>query len=323
MIENTNQSKEPVNGELLDIKKYIGVASINVLSINPNNETLRKYGWNIKEDAPEPEYAMVKDVNGKPVRTCRVRFLVQIQDLPDKPIVPMDFWCDQTVRASKDGQKFEIIDAYGRAAWGTKQEILDKKIPLTSTGNVAKIATPYKPCHRGERDIVEFLFKYLNITPFEVWDRFQNCYVVSKNPGRLTIDEWNAICSGDVRELARYVSMQPDNRVKVVLGIRTTEDNKAYQTFLNTGYIGNGATPAQDGEYASARKLIDKFNNGRENTAYTFSAAPVKEWTVTASENIVDQSASDFTPGIPTVSDLPDAEGGLFEPQPDDLPFGD
>jgi UPF0288 family protein (methanogenesis marker protein 3) len=97
-----------------------------------------------------------------------------------------------------------------------------------------------------------------------------------------------------VTELAQYLSLQPENRVKVVLGLRNTDDNKTYQTFLNTGYIGNGAIPDRNtGEYTSARRLIDKFLEGRDNTLYSFSAEPVKEWKETASE-VKDNSDSMF-----------------------------
>lgn len=295
MIENVNASKNPSSGEYVDIRKYIGVASVNVLAINPNNEKLRKYGWSIPEGADEPVYVTTRtDENGKPVKSARVRFLVQIQDLEDKPVVSLDFWCRPEIMVNREGNKCKIIDAYGRTAWGTKDEITNHQIPEYKDGAKANISTPYKCCHPGEEELVGFLFKYLNITPLQIFDRNKQSWVPSKNPGRLTIDSWNSICNGNVTELAQYLSLQPENRVKVVLGLRNTEDNKTYQTFLNTGYIGNGAIPDRNtGEYTSARRLIDKFFEGRDNTLYSFSAEPVKEWKETASE-VKDNSDSMF-----------------------------
>lgn len=289
MIENVNASKNPANGEYLDIRKYIGVASVNVLSVNPSNNTLRKYGWQIPEDAPEPSYVIVKDDGGKPVKNARVRFLVQVQDLEDKPVVALDFWCRPEVMMNKEGTKCKIIDAYGRTAWGTKDEVTNKKVPVYKDGNEANISTPYKLCHPGEEELVQFLFKYLNITPLQIFSREKKTWITSKNPGRLTIDNWNSICSGDTAEIARYLALQPENRVKVILGLRTTEDNKTYQTFLNTTYIGNGAVPDRNtGEYQSARKAIDRYFEGREDSPYSFSATPVKEWRETAT--VVEES---------------------------------
>lgn len=303
MIESTNASKTPSSGEFADIKKYIGVASVNILAINPNNEKLRMYGWNIPDDAPEPTYVKTVEKDGKQQKFTRVRFLVQIQDLEDKPVTYLDFLCRPEYSQNNPEQgkpkKWKIIDSYCRTAWATKEEIDNHRVPQYANGP-ANISTPYKVCHPGEEEILTFLFKYLNINPLQIFDRTRQTWVSNANPGRLTIDDWKEICNGNVKELAYYASRQPENCVKVVLGVQSTDDNKTYQTFLNTGYIGNGARPdATTGEYVSARKLIDKYYSSREQSNYSFSAMPVKEWTVT-----------------PTT-----VEDNSLEPQPDDLPF--
>lgn len=305
MIENANASKQPSGGEFADIKKYIGVASVNIVAINPNNEKLRQYGWNIPADAPDPEYVKTIEKDGKQQKMTRIRFLVQIQDLEDKPVTYMDFLCkpefSQNNPADDKPKKWKIIDAYGRTAWGTKEEIEGKRIPQYAKGP-ANISTPYKICHPGEEEIIKFLYKYLNITPLQVYDKVRGTWMNSKNPGRLTIDDWKAVCEGNVKELAYYASQQPSNCVKVVFGVQTTPDNKIYQTFLNTGYIGNGASPdLTTGTYGSAQTLIDKYYDGRERPDYTFSAAPVKEWTATATA-VSDSSASDI-PSLDYTSD--------------------
>lgn len=322
MIENTNVSKTASNGDYADIRKFIGVASVNVLAINPNNDMLRKYGWSIPEGAPEPNYVTVREENGKQVTSTRVRFLVQIQDLDEKPVISMDFWCrpEMIVTAEKTDEngnvkpaKCKIIDAYGRTAWGTKQEITSRKVPQYTSGP-ANISTPYKACHPGEEELVGFLLKYLNVTPLQIFDRNKQEWVPSKNPGRLTIDNWADICNGNVKELAKYCALEPDNRVKVILGIRTTADNKTYQTFLNTTYIGNGAIPDKNtGEYTSARKAIDKFFDTRTDSPYSFTASPVKEWSVTATQ-VQDNSTTmfdengDFNENVMTVASEDDGD---------------
>jgi hypothetical protein len=305
MIENANASKQPSNGEFIDIKKYIGVASLNVVAINPNNEKLRMYGWNIPEGADEPVYIKTFEKDGKQQQMTRIRFLVQIQDLEDKPVTYLDFICkpefSQNNPEPNSGKlkKWKIIDSYGRTAWATKEEIEGHKIPQYTNGP-ANISTPYKICHPGEEELISFLYKYLNITPLQIFDRTKQTWVTTTNPGRLTIDDWKSICDGNTKELAYYVSQFPQNCVKVVLGVQTTDDNKTYQTFLNTGYIGNGSRPNMGtGEYDAARKLIDKYYSTRDQSQYSFSAAPVREWTVTASK----------------------VEDNSLEPQPDDLPF--
>lgn len=309
MIENANASKTASTGEFIDVHKYIGVASINILAVNPNNATLKQYGWTISDTADEPVYVSTVERDGKPVKSARVRFLAQIQDLPEKPVVALDFWVSPDIMVNKDGTKCKIIDSFGRTAWGTKEEVTSQRIPQYSSG-AANISTPYKPCHRGEEEIVQFIFKYMNITPLQVFDRKKNDWVQSKNPGRLTIDNWGAICNGNTHEIAEYLSLRPQNCVKVVLGVRSTDDNKTYQTFLNTGFIGNGASPDRTtGEYATARKLIDKYFENRDGSAYSFTASPVKEWQETATE--VKEQASGLFEGASFSSDN----------ELDDLPF--
>ena len=308
MITNTNVSKVASNEEYVDIPKFVGVASVNVLAINPNNDKLRKYGWTVSENAEEPKYVTTTS-DGK--KSARVRFLVQIQDLDEKPIVAMDFWVRPDISFNKEATKAKVIDSFGRTAWGTKEEIQKHLIPQYSSGP-ANINSDYKPCHVGEEELVNFLMKYLNVTPFQMFSKAKQEWVVNKNPGHLTIDHWDWLCNGNVKELAEYISLQPDNKVKVILGVRNTEDNKTYQTFLPTTFIGNGAMVDRNtGEYASARKAIDRYFENRDESVYTFSATPVKEWGVSAT--VVKDNSDSQLPGFDDPS--------YTTENPDDLPF--
>lgn len=298
MIENANNSKTA--GEFVDSKKYIGVASVNILAINPDNAKLRSFGWNIPADAPEPEYA--KDIvgeDGSVARRARVRFMVQIQDLEDKPIVPLDFWIRPEATFNAGKTKGKLIDAFGRTAWGTKEEIKAGKIPNYTSGP-ANISQQYNLCHVGEEELVTFLMKFLNITPLQVYQNGQ--FVPSKNPGKLTIDNWAKLCAGDVNELISYVALQPDNKVKVVFGVQSGEDNKSFQTFMKSVYIGNGVSPDRStGEYSRARKAIDKLKEDeakrkQQNPDYSsnvlFDANPVHEYVIVPT-NVAENSQAD------------------------------
>lgn len=305
MIENSNVSKTAPSGEIVDIKKYIGVASVNVLALNPNNEKLRKYGWSIPEGADEPKYVTI-DSEGK--KSARVRFLVQIQDLEEKPIVAMDFWIREGVQFNKDKTKCQIIDKYGRTAFGTKEEVQGKKVPQYSNGP-AQIAPDYKFCHVGEEPLVSFLMKYLNITPLSIFSKTKNEFIPTTNPGVLTIDHWDWLMSGKMDELAEYISLRPDNRVKVVFGIRNTDDNKSYQTFLTGAFFSNGSfVDKMSGEYGAARKAIDRWLQYHTNGMTEFSASPVREWSI-SSTAVQEQSNDEGIGDMPNFSDdLPFSE---------------
>ena len=297
MIENPNKSKNPSNVEFFDIKKFIGVASVNVLAVNPDNEKLRQLGWSVPADAAEPDYLVIKERNGKEVQSRKIRLVVQIQELDSKPVVAMDFFIRPDIQLDKEGKKCKVIDSYGRTAWATKPELINHAVPQYKNGP-AQISSNYNPCHFGEEELATFTMKYLNITPLQIFDKKGNTWVASKNPGKLTFDDWKALCAGDTTELKRYLATQPSNRVKVVFGVVTTAENKTYQTFLMGTYIGNGALPDKNtGEYLTARKAIDKFMgdlNENITSTYNFSAAPVREWAETASE-VTDNSAGSFT----------------------------
>lgn len=307
-IDNFNASKQSISSEeYVEVKKYLGVASVKVLALNPNNAKLRQYGWSIAEDAKEIEYVTYEN---KKVVSSRLRFLVQIQDLEDKPIIALDFWMRPDYHFVGDGAKITIIDKYGRTAYATKEEFKAHAIPEYSNGP-ANISNSYTACHVGEEEIVKFLMKLLNVTPLQLFNRVTNQWKAAENPGSLTIDDWGKLCAGDVTEIQSYCNLQPENCVKVVLGIRTKDDNKTYQTFLPTYFLGNGAfTDKFTGEYAAAAKEIQKFNESHPNVAsqYLFSAAPVKEWKIEASE-VTDnaESVEDIfnKPTTDNVNDLP------------------
>ena len=313
MIENANVSKTAGTGEFIDVKKYCGVASVKVLAINPKNSILRKYGWNIEENAAEPNYITTLSDG---TSSTRVRFLVEIQDIEPKPVISLDFWIRDGFIIGQNSGKARVIDSFGRVAWATKEEVKTHTIPQYSNGP-ASIDKDYKPCHPGQEKLIAFLFKLLNITPLTQFNKQANGWVATKNPGRLTIDDWKKLVSGDVTEIAEYVSLQPENCVKVVLGVKTTDENKSYQTFLSdcdgttkSPYISNASRPdAQTGEYTVARKRIDDFYNNHENSGITFSALPVREWKESAT-NVDDNSGKMF-----------DDEGNFVAD--DDMPFGD
>lgn len=325
MITGNKDSKNSANSEFVDIRKYIGVASVSILCINPDNAKLRSYGWQIPEAAKEQEYVKVDD-EGK--KSFRLRLLAQIHDLDDKPVIALDFNLSPEVYFNKDKTKCQIIDEFGRTAWCTKDELQAKAIPQYKNGP-ADIAKPYYVSHKGQASIVAFLFKLLNVTPLKIFDRVKNNWVPTKNPGRITIENWANLCSGNISEIAAALSLQPDNRVKVILGVQTSDENKTYQTFLmgdikSGAYLGNGSIPDRTtGEYTNARKAIDKYMTSLREYAdvnpefampnLEFSAAPVKVWNISATE-VTDNAET---------NDAPSFNSPEYTKQDDnDLPFG-
>lgn len=313
MITGTSESKHS-GAAYIDMPKYIGVASVKIMAINPDNNKLRALGWTIPEDADEPKYVTTTTAEDGTVKQhARVRFMVQIQELEDKPIIALDYWIRPEPWMNKDRNKCQIIDNYGRTAWGTQEEIRNNKIPVYASGP-AKISIPYVPSHRGQEEIVKFLMKYLCCTPFESYDNKTKTWKKNEKPGELTIDNWKTLCSGDARELASYVALQPDNLLKVILGVTTTADNKVYQTFIDSDYLPNNAR-ITNGIYESADKIINRVKEDGYHDNCTFSAAPVSLFTVTPTD--VEPAAQTPTTTVDVDSLFEEAEPS----DPDDLPF--
>lgn len=284
MITNPKESKEAKVGAVAPATRYIGVASVQVVAINPNNAKLRSFGWEIPEDAAEPEYSSeAPNAAGKTIRIQRVRLLVQIQDFADKPVVPLDFFCTAEPRMNMDNTKCQIIDDYGRTAWATKEEFKTGSIPVNKDGNKMRICTPYRPCHRGEEGLIKFLVAYFS-NPIDVWDNRKSAWTENLEASKVTFDNWTALCNGDLKELAAAIALQPNNRVKVVFGIRHTEDNRSYQTFMQNVFILNERNfNWQTGEYNQVSREIARLANTPNGAMTEYSSKPVVVWKETPS----------------------------------------
>lgn len=300
MINNINDSKKASTGGVhIDFKKFTGVASVNIVAINPDNAKLRKLGFDIPEDAPEQTYLFSSDKGN----FARVRFMAQIQDIAEKPIIPLDFTIRKDYRLNGDGTKCQIIDQFGRTAWATKEETRSRSIPQYANGP-AKISVPYKMCHSGEEEIVRFLMKYLNVTPLEIFSRTANAYVPTKDPGMLIIDHWDKLCEGDVSEIAGYIALKPKNCVKVILGVRLTDNNRTYQLFINSAFLSNNSfVNPSTGVYDLAKKHIDRYMENKDEDSYVFSARAVQPYVEEAS--VVEDNSGNMFEGASGDDDLP------------------
>ena len=100
----------------------------------------------------------------------------------------------------------------------------------------------------------------------------------------------------DFKEIKEIATYQIDNKVKTLFGVRTTDDNKKYQTVFTDLFLSGGST-----NYAKLQKELEarKSQGAYPNTE--FEVCPMKEYveTPTSFETPVDSSV------------------------PDDLPFGD
>lgn len=214
---------ESVEGATFD--KYIGVGVVNVLAVNPTKEKLEElYGTQLQK---EPEYTGVKDG----VKWARVDFIIRVnkEKHPDIDYTgKLSFFLRDEYRTNRDNTKVQVIDKYGETGWLTKEEVANKTFDRSK---FARLSNEFKPCHVGEDSLVRFIKAFLVIPDSTKYVNGKWVFNDELGDSEAALDEINEYFKGNFKELNTIIAMQPNNRVKVVFGVRTSDDNKQYQAF--------------------------------------------------------------------------------------------
>lgn len=272
--------------EGIQITRYTGVASVLVKGVNPTKEELEKfYGRDIDN---APEYLGVAEVNGEQVPQVRLDFLIETD--PDKyknaegqPIglkSRVTLFLRKAHRVSSAG-KMQIIDKYGRTAWATPQEIEAKQISVYSNGKPANIDANYRLAYNGEEDLIKFLIAYLNIPSCQ---RYVNGEWVMNDATKLPdseamLEHIDDYFKGDVKELKNILSYQPNNKVKVLFGVRTADDGRQYQTVYTRMFLKNNVT-----DYSRLDKEVQETKASGALSTSEFDTVELHEYVVTPTD---------------------------------------
>lgn len=232
-----NESREAVG-----IKRYKGVAPCFIKAVNPNKAEFEKL-FNAQLD-DEPNYVGTVDIDGTEVPNVRLSFVLQ----PDVEKIGfevgpqnMSMFIQKRPRYNRDQTKVQVIDKYGRTAWVTIEQAKNHEIPVYSNGP-ANLDKDYRPAYVGEAELTDLLKVYLNIPNAMkyvngAWvpaDNLQDCEARLENIDKLF--------KGDFSEIVEAVALQPLNKVKVLFGVRTTDDNKQYQAFYTQMFLRNNVS---------------------------------------------------------------------------------
>lgn len=222
-IGKTAESTEGGQG----FKRYVGLASSYVLAVNPTKEELDKLrGF---ESQSEPEY--VKDTdNGK---EAHINFLVKTDPEQNNGIEitsQLMFTLRLVPAYNRDESKVQVIDQYGNATWANTEDAKAGKKLLSSEGKELKIDDKYRMACVGEADLVGFLKKYLGVK--SVFNYVNGSWVKKEHPEDyvLGLEHLKDYFKGDFKELKEALALQPNNKVKLLYGVRTSDDGKQYQT---------------------------------------------------------------------------------------------
>ena len=186
-------------------------------------------------------------------------------------------------RFNKDKTKVQVIDKYGRTAWVTKEQAKNHEIPVYKNGP-ANIDKDYRPAYVGEEDITNFLKLFLGISNVEKWvkneatgrrevvglvDNPQDCECRLEN-----IEDY---FKGKFNEIKDAINLMPNNKIKVLFGVRTTDEGKQYQDVYTRKFLSNTVSVYD--------KLAEDVQTNKDNGAYPnteFVVADLQEYTVQA-----------------------------------------
>lgn len=230
--------------EATPMNHYIGVGSVNVIGINPNKAQLAEmFGLELEE---EPVYRGTQQTKeGKTVDFARLDVVIQTIPEANNGIEiknRMSFFVRNEYRFNRDGSKVQVIDKYGRTAWVTNAELQTHAIPVYSNGNQANLDADYRPCYVGEEDLTNFFKTFLNIPSPMVYKNKQWVPAENLNECLARFDNIANMFKGDFSEFVNAWKFQPTNKIKILYGIRTTNEGKQYQTFYTRMFLRNSAS---------------------------------------------------------------------------------
>ena len=243
--------KQTTEGEGFKKILFTGITPLKVLCVNPDKKELEAiYGRELEKT---PEY-LSADENG--VKKVRFDFIVQTVandklgvdvELVDK----ISYFIEDRPNTSQGG-KFQVINLYGETTWATKEEIQAKQLP----DNMSFYdTTSMRPAFKGEEELVNFLKQFLGIPN----KGFNGKFIANIADAEIQLDEIKKYFDGNYKEIISAVNALKDtNIVKVLAGVKTTDDNKQYQSWFTQKPV---KYSVNDYQYVS-KLLKEKKDNG-------------------------------------------------------------
>lgn len=274
-------SKGQVSTDATEIKRYVGIGVCKVIGFNPNKKEMGVlFGHEPNE---EPVYHGMQDVNGQNVAFARLSFVVRtIPELSggiETTQMLTFFVRNQYMKGSQSG-KYKVIDEYGRTAWGDETTVKAKGQIMYRNGP-ANITTNYRPIYTGEEELTNFLKAFINIpSPAN----YQNSTWIMKPAQELQdcmcrLDNIKDYFNGNFKEIEDIIALQPDNKVKVLFGVRSNDNGQEYQDLYNRVILRSSSS-----KISSIQKDVEErqANGGLQNRHYEFT--PLHEYKVEATQ---------------------------------------
>lgn len=222
--------------ETQEFERYIGLGSSYVLAVNPNKAELEKiFG---REVANEPEY-VVDTENGK---EARIHFIVRTDPEQCNGIEITNrlmFTLQNSPAYTEDKSLVQVIDEFGNSTLATTEDTKTGKKILSKEGKEKKLGPKYRMACRGEADLVAFLKKYLGVK--DAFNYIDGAWILKEKVDDFYfgLEHISDYFKGDFSELREALKMQPNNKVKLLYGVRTSTDSngnkREYQAIASRG----------------------------------------------------------------------------------------
>lgn len=228
--------------EATEFKRYYGIAPVRVKGINMSKQELEALYERAFDN--DPVYVTDKDINGEKVKSVRIEFILQtVAEICNiDALYRMSIYLENRPMFTTDGSKVKVIDKYGRTAWATKEEFKDKSIPVYNNGP-ARIDNDYRACLVGEETLIKFVKTFLGIPDLEAYNKNTKEWKVVSTPSdcEVSFDDVQKFFAGNVDEIRKTIAYQPNNTIKVMVGLKTTDDNKQYPQVLTDEFVDGGS----------------------------------------------------------------------------------
>lgn len=282
-------SKGNASKEAQEFKRYIGVCPVFVKAVNPNKAEHEKLFNTTLEEAPV--YVQDKeDNNGNSYKNVRISLVLQpdVEKIGfEMPLVTMPLFITNQKQHGANSGKYQVVDKYGRFAWATEAEISAKEIPTYSNGKKADVSNDYRIAYVGEEDLTNFIRVFLCIPSITKWDNNEKCMVPNTDVKpeececRLDVESIEKFFKGDFSEIKEILGFQPNNKIKVCLGVRTDANSgKLFQSVYTKKFMSNASTNYNSFDKALQADIAYASEHSKTlNTEY--SAEAVHEYSVT------------------------------------------
>lgn len=287
------------------IKKYIGVASVFVLAVNPSKSELEElYRRNLDND---PEYIGEAEVDGNKVPQIRLDFIVKADpskylDANNQPVdftTKVSIFLRKAYRYNRDKSKIQVKDRYGRFAWVNQEQYKNHEVPVYTNGP-ANIDKEYTAAYIGEEELLKFLIAYLNIPSCQRY--IDGKWVMndekSLKDSEACLDHIEDYFKGDVSELKTILGYQPNNKVKILFGIKNAEDQngnpRQYQTAYTRMFLRNNVN-----DYSKLDKDVKQTQDSGALSTSEFSCTELHEYVVEGT-NFNNEDTMPFPPSAST-----------------------